>query len=401
MSVQPFAAGLTGSIGRANYPTHTYTYLFCDLLTDTVLAELPLSGVTYSTVLNGIGTLTATVPYNDDTLPADPETATTPGRTALYVDRDGVIVWAGIVWTRKPVAGGKSIQASEFLSYFQHRYVTKTLSTDPSQVSDTRMVPDGQVLYADQKFIAWSLLTWALVQPNGSIGIDTNPITADATGIARSVTYSAAERPEIYKSISDVASSDDGYDWGLEVGWTPAANNMAPSRFKRARVWYPRRGRPADESGLVFAKGGPGSTIIDYDWPEDGTQLANQVSGLGDGTDDARVVAVAQNTDMLKSGWPLLESVTTYTGVSDTAQLTGLTNAEINARGRALTQPTFTVSADDDPAFGSYQVGDEATFVIDPEPLMPAGLDVPLRIVQIENTAASGPERIKLTCVAV
>lgn len=401
MTAQPLAATLTGSIGRTDYPEHTYTYLFCDLLTDTVLAELPLSQVTYSTILNGIGTLRAFVPYNTDTLPLDPETATTPGRTALWVDRDGVIVWAGIVWTRQPGAGGKTIQAQEFLSYFQHRYIKTTLSTDPSQVVDPRLIPDGQLLFNDQKYLYWCLMTYAQAQPGGNIGINVDQLTAPATNVRRSVTWNGTERPEIYKSISDVASSDDGYDWGVEVGWTPAANNMAPLRYKRARIWYPQRGRPAAESGLVFTKGGPGSNIIDYDWPEDGTQLADEVSGLGDGQDDARPISVVQNGDLLASGWPLLESVTTYTGVSDPAQLAGLTTAELQARGSALTQPTFTVSADDDPAFGSYSVGDEATFVIDPEPLMPAGLDVALRIVQIENTASGGPERVTLTCAAV
>ena len=64
-------------------PEHTYTYLFCDLRTDTLLAELPLADVQYSFELNGIGKLSGTIPYADETLPLDPESASTPGRTAV------------------------------------------------------------------------------------------------------------------------------------------------------------------------------------------------------------------------------------------------------------------------------------------------------------------------------
>lgn len=381
---------------------HTYTYLFCDLLTDGVLAELPMADVTYSTELNGIGVLRGTVPYADETLPLDPETATTPNRCVVYVDRDGVIVWGGIIWTRQPATGGKEIQASEFLSYYQHRYVKQTLSTDTSLLIDADFIPDGQRLYPDQKFIVWSLLTYAHAQGSGSsIGIDTGPVSANADGVTRTVTYFGFERPEIYKAISELAASEDGFDFTIECGWNPSANNQPPTRYRRARTWFPRRGRTADTSGLVFAKGGTGASILDYDWPENGTALATEVSALGDGTGEAKVTTTARDEDLLASGWPLLEAVTTYDGVVDTAQLQGLANSELTARSRSQTQPKFTVSADTDPAFGSYSVGDEALFVIDPEPQSPTGRSGVLRIVSIENTAAAGPERVQLTCVEV
>ncbi|MFJ6319712.1 hypothetical protein ACIQJW_26880 [Streptomyces californicus] len=381
--------------------THTYTFLFCDLRTDEVLAELPMSGVTYSTELNGIGTLRGTIPYTAETAPLDPDAASVPGRTALYVDRDGVIVWGGIVWTREPADGGKAIQAAEFLSYYQHRYVKQTLSTDTSLILNTAYVPSGQRLYTDQKYIVWSLLQYAHAQAGGSIGVDTSQLTAPPHGITRTTTYFGFERPEIYKAIAELAAADDGFDFGIEVGWTAEVNNIAPRRYKRAVTWVPRRGRTAAESGLVFVKGGPASSILSYDWPENGTALATEVSGLGDGNGEAKVIAVAQDTDLIASGWPLLEQVTSYDGVIDQAQLQGLANAELTARAGALSQPTFEVLSDVDPAFGSYSVGDEALFVIDPEPLSPAGREGVLRITGIETTAAGGPERVRLTCAEV
>lgn len=383
-------------------PQHTYTYLFCDLRTDTVLAELPLSGVTYSFELNGIGKLSGTIPYNDETLPLDPETASAPARTAVYVDRDGVLVWGGIVWTRQQVAGGKSIQAAEFLSYYQHRYVKKTLSTDTSLLTNPAYVDaGGQRLYSDQKYIAWSLLRYANDQVGGDIHVDISPLASNATGIAPTTTYFGYERPEIYKSISDLAAADNGFDFAIEVGWTSSANNQAPMRFRQARTWYPQRGRSADDSGLVFSKGGGAGSILDYDWPEDGTSMVTEMSGLGAGSGEAKIVKTATAQDLIDSGWPLLEGVASYDGVTDEAQVQGLTNAGLDAASGSQVQPSFEVSADTDPAFGSYSVGDEALFVIDPEPQSPTGREGVLRIVSIENTSVNGPERIKLTCVGV
>lgn len=388
------------AVAPATQPEHTYTYLFCDLRTDTLLAELPLAGVTYGYELNGVGTLSGTIPYSDETLPLDPETASTPGRTAVYVDRDGVIVWGGIIWTRTQATGGKSIQAAEFLSYFQHRYVKKTLSTDTSLLLNPAYVDaGGQRLYSDQKFVVWSLLRYAQDQTGGSIGLDINLVTGVADGITRNVTYFGYERPEIYKCIADLAAADDGFDFGIEVGWTSTANNQPATRYRRARTWFPRRGRTATESGLVFSKGGDAGSILSYTWPEDGTALVTEMSGLGAGTGEARIVKTAAATDLINSGWPLLEGVATYDGVVDEAQVQGLTNADLTARSQAQEQPTFEVSADTDPEFGSYSVGDEALFVIDPEPQSPSGREGVLRIVRIENSSANGPERIRLTCV--
>lgn len=392
-----------GTLGRGDYPDHTYTFLCCDLRTDELLAELPLTDVSYSFELNGIGTLRGTIPYNDETLRLDPETASMPGRTALWVDRDGVIVWGGIIWTRQPTRGGKTIQAAEFMSYYQRRHITETLSTDTSQLSNPAYVPDGQRLYRDQRYQVWSLLVWAAHQPGGYIGVDTSYLSAIAgtTGVDRYATYLSTERPEIYKTIADLAAAENGFDFGIEVGWTPAANNVPPRRFKRAMVWYPRRGRTYRESDLVFSKGGPDGSIISYDWPEDGTALATATHGLGGGTGLSRMAATSRADDMIAAGWPLIETVTTYNDVEELNRLQANTAAELAARQQGLVQPTFEVVADGDPQFGSYQVGDEALFVIEPEPQAPAGREQVLRILRIETTAGTGPERVRLTCTAV
>jgi hypothetical protein len=392
------AAALTSlATGAATSVAHTYTYLFCDLRTDELLAELPLSGVQYGASLSGLGVLRGHIPYAAETLPLDPDMASRPGRTALYVERDGVIVWGGIVWTRTPVQGGKDIQASEFPSYFQRRIINRTLSTDTSMILDTEYAPAGQRLYTDQAHIVWSLIAYSATGWGGDIRLDTNPLVV-GTGVQRQVTYPAWERPQILHSIQQLGAAQDGFDFGIEVGWTRPANNEPPRRYRRARIWYPRRGRSYSESGLTFTAGGTAGNVVEWDWPEDGTALATSVVGLGEGEGEARLAEQAQAVDLLAAGWPLLEVATEFSGVLDTTQLASLTAAELTARSTSQVQPSFTVEADADPAFGSYSVGDEALFVIEPCMRMPAGRESVLRITSIQNSAARGPERVRLEC---
>lgn len=404
MSAPTFQAldALTLAGGNDQYPQHTYTYLVCDLLTDTVIAELPLQQVVYETLLSGIGTLRAFLPLNSETLPLDPIGATVGGRTALYVDRDGVIVWGGILWTRQLARGGLQIQAAEFLSYYQHRYITETLSTVVANVPNKpALMPNGNLLYSDQKSLMWSLCEYARRATGGDIHLDVNPLAGTGHGVNRTRTYYGYERPELYSTMLQLSQVDDGFDFGVEVGWNPVLNNNPPTRYKRIKTWYPQRGRTADDSGLVFSKGGPAANIVAYDWPEDYTAKANQTWAIGDGDGEARLIAGASDPDSLMSGWPLLEYVATYSGVVEAPTLQGHANADLNARADAAVAPWFDVLADADPQFGSYQNGDSALFSIAPEPRWPDGMEVEARIIGMQVTASGGPEIVRLTCTGV
>lgn len=402
MSRAAAIAALAQTQGRDGYPQHTYTFLAVDLRTDTVLAELPLSGVTYSVELNGVGALRGFVPVSAETIPLGVYAATEPARTAVWVDRDGVIMGCYIIWTREPADGGFNIGGSELLSYYGRRLITTTLSTDNTQVVNGAYVPSGQLMYADQRFLVWSLLRWAGLAAGGDIGVDINPLATDgATGITRSVTYPGWEYHQILSSISDLASADDGFDFGIEVGYSPGANGQPPHRYKRARVWYPQRGVDASISGLSFYSGGIGSSIISYDWPEDGTSFATARGATGAGTGPNTLTSYQVDTDLITAGFPLLEDAASYTSTTDQATLDGQANADLNASSVASTAPTFTVAADADPLLGTYWLGDSAVFSIDPDVRFPDGYSGELRIVSIEVTAATGPEVAQLSCVVV
>jgi hypothetical protein len=102
-----------------------YKYIFCDFVTDEVIAEIPLTDVSYSRNIRDAGTLSGAIPVIDDTFNLDLYGNTLPGKTSIYVLRNNVCVWGGIIWSRTYNIKERTvnINASEFISYLSHRAV--------------------------------------------------------------------------------------------------------------------------------------------------------------------------------------------------------------------------------------------------------------------------------------
>jgi hypothetical protein len=106
-----------------------YRYFLTDLVSNEVLAEVPFSGVSYERQLRRAGSFSGTIPVIAATNKLNLYESTMPGRTGLYVMRNDVCVWGGIVWARSYSESSKtlSVDASEFTSYFYHRHIWQTL----------------------------------------------------------------------------------------------------------------------------------------------------------------------------------------------------------------------------------------------------------------------------------
>jgi hypothetical protein len=109
-----------------------YRYYVADLMTNSVLAEIPFTGVTYDRALKGAGTFSGQVAVLDDTVAANLYDYTVPGKTSLYIVRNNVCVWGGIIWGRSYSITEKvlNVSGSEFTSYLYHRNIWKTYSHD-------------------------------------------------------------------------------------------------------------------------------------------------------------------------------------------------------------------------------------------------------------------------------
>lgn len=105
-----------------------YRYVVVDLMTNKVLEQIPFRGVSWERTLNGAGQFSGKIDVIENTKHLNLYQNTMPGQTALYVLRDRVCVWGGVIWARE--YDGKSselaVSASEFASYLYHRRIWKT-----------------------------------------------------------------------------------------------------------------------------------------------------------------------------------------------------------------------------------------------------------------------------------
>lgn len=350
----------------------TYRYLFADLRTNKVLAELPVRRPHFELGLPRAGSFSATLPLTDPKITAlDPINATIPTRTAIYVDRDGVLLWGGIIWTRRYKSATKTLElaGAEFRSYFDHRDIVVTAS----------------YAGADQLAIARALVTDAQAYTGGDIGIS---VGTQVSGVLRDRTYNGYELKNLGEALTQLSEVENGFDLAVDVAY------VAGVPTKTLSLGYPRRGRRAPDSGWLFDY--PGN-IADYDWPEDGTAMATTRRATGAGDQQGMLVASATDPSLIDAGYPLLEDVRAYGDVVIQSTLQAHANADLAASKQILTLPTLTVRADMDPTIGTYIVGDDARVRITDE-RFPAGVDGFFRIVNIAvDPQDDGPEKVVLT----
>jgi hypothetical protein len=109
-----------------------YRYFTTDLLSNTVLAEIPFRGVSFERSIKAAGSFSGTIPVIPETASMDLYDSTMPGKTGLYILRDQECIWGGIIWSRSydVLERSLSVNASEFTSYFHHRNIWKTWTHD-------------------------------------------------------------------------------------------------------------------------------------------------------------------------------------------------------------------------------------------------------------------------------
>lgn len=332
-----------------------YTYIFTDLLTGTVKAELPLTGVSFSSQLDGVGSFSGTLPLGDPRITAlDWQDALEEARTAIFVDRDGVLVWGGILWTLSRGNAAITLGAQDFWSYFSRRYVTKTVSWTN----------------VDQLTIAASLINTAQLAKNGNIGVIVPTVVST---VLRSQTIPADQFTDVASAVQSLATLQNGFDFAIDVLYS----GTPPTPKLSLTLSYPGRGRFAAASGLVFSL--PGN-ILSYTWPEDGTAFATTVYALGSGSGPTMLRSTASTPALLDAGYPLLETTVPYKSTIQQSLLDAQAQSQAVVLGQPVIAATLMVRADADPVLGTYSVGDEARVQIQ-DVQFPAPIDAAYRII--------------------
>jgi hypothetical protein len=123
-----------------------YRYFVVNIVTNQVAAEIPFAGVSFERALKGAGSFSGTIAIAPETKDLNLYDNTMPGKMALYVTRNNICVWGGIIWSREYTLLDRtlSVSASEFTSYLQHRLVWKTFNYDVEAIA-TKTTTSGNV----------------------------------------------------------------------------------------------------------------------------------------------------------------------------------------------------------------------------------------------------------------
>ncbi|GGT31978.1 hypothetical protein [Streptomyces purpureus] len=308
--------------------TPAYRAIFCDLRTDQVLDVLPLTEAKYDDFIGKSGSLSATVPLPEPALAARAKAALQPGRTAVWLERDGDIWWGGVLWTCTPATDEQGrmtvqFQAGTFDSYLDHRILSA----------------DVLLVQADQFDIARSLVAHAQEQEGGDIGIS---LGAEMSGVRRDFAAGYTALARVRELLDKLAQLADGFEWRIHC-----YRDGQGRRVKRLQLGHPRI--ESSQSDIVLDH--PGS-ILTYSLPTDSTVQANVwvARGESDNTDQAQdslpLTVMEWDRDDLIGGWPRLERTSDHSGVKDTATLRSLAKAELTRQRRPELIPELTVVLD-------------------------------------------------------
>lgn len=368
-----------------------YNYTIHDLKTNAQICDIPLRGVSYGKKLNDSGTLSATFTVENRAgsrrAVKDPYDATMPCRRCVYVWRDEVPQWGGIIWTRRYDSRTRQVQigCGDWWSYYDHRKLLPVLSlpVDPTFEVAEMTLAAGSV---DQNALARQLITWTNAHTGGDLGI---VLDTSTSGTAADYTYRGYELRDVGAALRELANVLDGQDMVFDVARSLDAQGRPKRLFLQGDPHLGQQGSP-----WVWELGG---NLVGYTWPSDGSRFATRTFAGGEGSVEGTPIAVSEDTTDY-AAWPLMETEHAYTTVSDPDRLQQHADADQLAARRPVVLARLEVRGDLDPIVGAWGMGDDARVVI-VDDFHTTGLDAGMRIVAADITAPddNSDEKVVLT----
>lgn len=364
--------------------TDTFTVYAYDLNTNTPLAEIPANNLRFSSRLNDAGNCSFDVNLTDPRVKAiDVRSVTTPWQVALYIDRDGVLVWGGIVTGRNPTSARTvTISGREFLTWTDQRTIA-------ANYDSATLIKAGNYLWNNAGQQVGAIDPAVLIEnvfndaaglgAGASIGI-TVPNTTTNLPLAQPG-YQRAQNTPISQIVNDITGmltpGSGGLDVAVVVAW--GAGNTAPT--KTLQLSAPRSGRIGVSSGIVFDL----AKATAWSWPEDGTQYGTDITVTG-ATSGSVAVTGSASTSSPVGGLgqpPRLDLVLNQPNLNTSDMVQKMANAAAVVYGQPLATPKITFpTANPTNPLGTWVIGDDAR-VIAPigDEWFPTGLDEIWRIV--------------------
>jgi len=337
------------------------------------VAELPLVGVSYGSVLNGAGVFQATLPMPNltqyRTLAETWVDATTPGQMMLLVLRNEEVVWSGVIWKRTPVNDGSALQieGAGLWSIFRKRIIGATKN----------------FTNLDQFLIAENILTSADQGENTALSPTMTAMLNDVvwtnlSGVLRTRSYLATDYKNVGEAIEQLAAVDGGFDFDI---YAYRATSGAVQWPIDVRLFYPQKGKTAGQTTLEFSTG---KNITSWSYSEDASTMSNYAYGVGAGEGAAMITARSSLAASFAANYPLMQEVLSLKDVSVYDTLKAAVDRQANLFGFPLAVPEVTVRGDIEPVLSDYSVGDYALVKIDEAPAVPSGFHSYARINTID-----------------
>ena len=360
-----------------------YRYLFCDLVTNAVKAELPLTSVTYGQELNAAGSFSGHILLSDLRQNGyDIDAATTPSRTAVYVDRDGTIVWGGIIWSRTYDSDSQrlTVAGREFESYFEHRRITTNY-----------IAPAGR----DQFTVVQDLFNAAQAATGGNIGVVVPSITSGQTLASVLPIFAYEKRPvlDVCRELSRQASPY-GFDFAIDCAYDTSGNIV-----KTLNLSYPRRGKVyvanSTNSPMIEMPG----NMVSYSLPEDGNSVVNKMYGIGAGSNEGQYQSTYTDSGAIAAGYALLEGTTSLSQILNPTIVDSMTQAAQIAKATPVQVLNVVWDGYTDPTPGNFGTGDDFRIRIT-DARFSSTNNIVRRLAKFDVDAGeSGPERISASFV--
>lgn len=297
-----------------------YRYFTADVRTGVPVMELAQYGVTMDKQLSGAGNYSGFIRlgtgiYNDALLLE----GTQPGLHALMVQRDGVNIWGGPIWSRTYAAQGQTLQlnAATFESIFDH----------------VIMAYDQIYENIAQHTILSTWLTQLMGQTDCNFNL-TQDIAYDGNYF-RSILVPAYE----YHMASDVLSQMIGIENGIYYNINLAAAGDNPTR-----TFYARCGVQVAnyvDSGAYYDFPG---TVGLYWMNEQGVKTAKYNVALGAGTGNQILRSGVLTSGM--SAYPMWGATESFPDIGDNAGLLAKATTMSRLRKPPIYNPTFQLGTE-------------------------------------------------------
>jgi hypothetical protein len=337
-----------------------YRYVFGQVRTGRITAEIPLYGVSMNTLLNAPSDLTGTFIMNMTGFRnQDLVSATEPGRTFVVVERDGFPIWDGLIVAQVYQAQSSSMQI-----------FARSLSAYPSKVKmDGDYFPDGFVVTDVEQTEAF-LTLWETLQGVPESDIHVQLPEALSTGIAISLDVQPYEDKTFGQVLEEIANSVQGFDWRI------VTRKIDGAYARIMQIGYPTIGTE-DARRLVFEYPGP---MMNYWRTRSVSEHGTHIHGLGSGQGEDMLRADVVHQDLIDGGYLRWDVDVPLKEVTNQVQLDGLT-VRAGELARA-TRYVYSVEmkGDQQPEFGTYLQGDACTLKFE-DPAHPDGFRLATRVI--------------------